>query len=96
MARLWLVIFILSTLVTLPFAGGATAYGNTHTTGIQHLAHGMTTSDTVHSALAPSEKKADAHCELMAKMQEQVAHTAVAHAAPDHTSHSARQQSRLL
>ncbi|RUO19514.1 hypothetical protein [Aliidiomarina haloalkalitolerans] len=86
--RLWLVIFILSTLVTLPFAGGATAYGNTHTTGIQHLAHGMTTSDTVHSALAPSEK-ADAHCELMAKMQEQVAHTAVAHAAPDHTSHSA-------
>ena len=27
--RLWLVIFILSTLVTLPFAGGATAYGNT-------------------------------------------------------------------
>ena len=37
-----LVIFILSTLVTLPFAGGgATAYCKIRTlTGIQHLAHG--------------------------------------------------------
>lgn len=68
--RLWLVIFVLSTLVTLPFAGGATAYGNTHTTGIQHLAHGMTAIHAEHTAAAiPSES--DAHCELMAKMQAQ-------------------------
>jgi|SRR5690554_3928926 len=80
--RLWLVIFILSTLVTLPFAGGAM-------TGTQHLAYEMIASDAVHTVDAPSEK-ADAHCELMAKMQAQhVASSAVAHAAPDHTSHSA-------
>lgn len=60
--RLWLVSFILMTLITLPFAGSAFA-------SAPHMAHASVATDHANQSAVAAE----GHCDLMAKMQGQQA-----------------------